>query len=182
MIASPRLHVCSLARLHETAHGTGARRLLTLLSPGGITAVRPAGIDADRHLVLALSDIAEARDGFTLPETAHVGRMLAFFHAWDRGAPLLIHCYAGVSRSTAAAFIGLCALAPERTEQEIATALRRASPTATPNARLVSLADAALGRSGRMIAAVRAIGRGADCFEGEPFGLDLAARSEHRVS
>ena len=59
---------------------------------------------------------------------------------------MLIHCFAGVSRSTAAAFIAACALAPNRDEATIARALRAASPTATPNARLVALADAALGR------------------------------------
>jgi predicted protein tyrosine phosphatase len=169
-----RLYVCSLARIEETAKATRARSLMTLLSPGGVKAVRPAAIEASRHLVVGISDIVEPKDGFTHPEEVHIAEMLAFFAAWDRADPLLIHCYAGVSRSTAAAFIGLCALAPERLEEEIASTLRAASPTATPNARLVALADAALGRSGRMIAAIRCIGRGADCFEGEPFGLDLA--------
>ena len=93
---------------------------------------------------------------------------------WDRAEPMLIHCYAGVSRSTAAAFIAACALKPERDEFEVARALRAASPTATPNARLVALADAALGRDGRMSEAIAAIGRGEDCFEGTPFALELA--------
>jgi predicted protein tyrosine phosphatase len=103
-----------------------------------------------------------------------VRELIAFAGAWDRAEPLLIHCYAGVSRSTAAAFIAACALGPERDEGEIARALRAASPTATPNARLIALADAALDRGGRMIEAVAAIGRGAECFEGEPFALELA--------
>jgi predicted protein tyrosine phosphatase len=86
----------------------------------------------------------------------------------------VIHCWAGVSRSTAAAFITACALAPERPEAEIADALRAASPMATPNARLVAVADEMLGREGRMIAAVGRIGRGADVtFENEPFELRL---------
>ena len=58
---------------------------------------------------------------------------------------MVIHCFAGVSRSTAAAFIAACALAPKRDEFDVARALRAASPTATPNARLVALADRALG-------------------------------------
>jgi predicted protein tyrosine phosphatase len=57
---------------------------------------------------------------------------------------------------------------------ELAQALRRASPTATPNRRLVALADDRLGRQGRMIAAITAIGRGADCYEGAPFALEIA--------
>ncbi len=55
----------------------------------------------------------------------------------------------------------------------VAKALREASPSATPNPRLVAVADAMLGRNGRMIEAIGAIGRGADAFEGTPFRLAL---------
>ncbi len=170
---SAPLHVCSLARLAVTAEACGAGSLMTLLSPGGVVAARPSTIPADRHLVVGVSDIVALREGFTIPEERHVAEMLAFFTRWDRQAPLLIHCYAGVSRSTAAAFIGACALSPTRSEMEIATALRAASPTATPNARMIGLADQLLEREGRMVEAVTSIGRGADCFEGEPFALAL---------
>ncbi len=84
---------------------------------------------------------------------------------------MVIHCWAGISRSTAAAFISVCALRPERNEATVAKALREASPSATPNARLVAVADAMLGRKGRMIEAIAAIGRGADAYEGTPFRL-----------
>ena len=84
-----------------------------------------------------------------------------------------MQCYAGISRSTAAAYIAACALAPERDEAEVARALRDASPSATPNALFVAIADRMLGRGGRMVAAIAEIGRGADAFEGEPFRLAL---------
>ncbi len=86
---------------------------------------------------------------------------------------MVIHCYAGVSRSPAAAFIALCALTPAP-EIEIAEKLRSLSPSATPNRRLVALADTLLARDGRMVAAIDSIGRGADCFEGEIFWMDTA--------
>ena len=87
---------------------------------------------------------------------------------------MVIHCFAGVSRSTAAAYIAACALSPKRDEFAVARSLRAASPTATPNARLVALADSALQRGGRMNGAIAAIGRGEECFEGTPFTLELA--------
>ena len=90
-----------------------------------------------------------------------------------RAEPIVIHCYAGVSRSTAAAYITACALKSDADEAAIAQQLRRASPTATPNAHLVALADRILARDGRMSAAIKQIGRGADCFEAEPFVLEL---------
>ena len=169
----PRLHVCSRALIAETVDKTGARSLVTLLSPG--TAVeRPVAIHPTRHLHLAVSDIVEAAPGHVLPEAAHLDELMRFVHAWDRAEPMLIHCFAGVSRSTAAAYIAACALAPKRDEFAIARSLRAASPTASPNARLVALADRALGRSGRMNEAIAEIGRGRDCFEGDPFALELS--------
>jgi predicted protein tyrosine phosphatase len=79
----------------------------------------------------------------------------------------------GISRSTASAFAGVCAVNPARDEISIAQALRRASPTATPNIRIVSLADRLLGRDGRMVAAIEAIGRGELTAEAAPFRLEL---------
>ncbi len=169
----PRIHVCPLARIDETVAATGARALVTLLNPGTPVA-RPAAIPAERHLYIGVGDIVEAQPGHVLPADEHVRELIAFVDGWDQAEPLLIHCYAGVSRSTAAAFIAACALGPERDEAEIARALRAASPTATPNARLIALADAALKRGGRMSDAIAAIGRGAECFAGEPFALELA--------
>ena len=123
---------------------------------------------------LAVSDIVEPTPGQVLPDAAHLDQLLGFVHAWDRTAPMLIHCFAGVSRSTAAAYIAACALKPKRDEFAIARALRAASPTASPNTRLVALADDKLGRRGRMSEAIAEIGRGRECFEGEPFTLELS--------
>ena len=134
---------------------------------------RPAEIDADRHLFIGMSDITEPLDGHILPAEKHVAQLIAFARAWDRNEPLVIHCHAGVSRSTAAAFIIACALAPSRRERDIADAIRRASHTATPNRRMVAIADAMLERGGRMVAAIERIGRGSDCYEGVPFVLEL---------
>lgn len=169
----PRIHVCSLPRVEETVRETGARTLVTLLETV-LPVARPVTIAPDHHLHIDISDIVEQVDGFVLPHATHVEEFLTFVHRWDRREPIVMHCYAGVSRLTAAAFIAACALEPERPEQLFATRLRQASPTATPNTRLVALADQALGRDGRMIAAVAAIGRGRECFEGVPFALDLA--------
>jgi len=168
----PTLHVCPLSRLPETLAETGAATLLTLMKAG--TAIpRPEGIAEGRHCVVEVSDIAAPLDGHILADEGHIGRVLDFVAAWDRAEPLVIHCYAGISRSTAAAYIAACALAPERDEGAIADALRAAAPSATPNPLFVAIADRMLGRDGRMSAAIARIGRGADAFEGTPFSLAL---------
>jgi predicted protein tyrosine phosphatase len=168
----PRLHVCSLSRVGETVAKTGARSLVTLLS-AGTPVGRPKKIAPDRHLYLAVSDIVAPVLGQVLPGRGHLDELLEFVHAWDRAEPMVIHCFAGVSRSPAAAYIAACALQPERDEFAVARALRAASPTASPNARLVALADSALSRNGRMNDAIAEIGRGEECFEGTPFALEL---------
>jgi predicted protein tyrosine phosphatase len=169
----PTLHVCSLSRLAETVAATRASHVVTLINAATVVE-RPPSIEEARHLFIGVSDIVDPLDGHIVPGAEHVERLTTFVRAWPREAPLVIHCWAGISRSTAAAFISTCMLAPERTEMDVALALRAASPSATPNARLVAVADDMLGRGGRMVDAVRAIGRGADAFEGAPFMLRLA--------
>jgi len=167
------IHVCSLSRLHPTVETTGARHIVTLLGLED-RIERPARVPQANHLFLRMHDINEPADGFVAPEADHVESLLDFVRGWDRAAPMVVHCWAGISRSTAAAFVSVCALRPERDEREIAWSIRRASSTATPNLRIVSLADAALARQGRMVAAVEAIGRGELAQEGVPFRLDIA--------
>jgi predicted protein tyrosine phosphatase len=166
------IHVCPLSRLDETVTTTGARHVVTLVNEA-TPMTRPAAVAEADHLVLAVSDIVEALDGHIVPAEAHLERLIAFASVWDRTTPLVVHCYAGVSRSTAAAYVIACALDPGRDEMEAAVALRAASPTATPNRRIVSIADRALARSGRMVAAIETIGYGAMATEAAPFRLAL---------
>ncbi|MEO9337980.1 tyrosine phosphatase family protein [Mesorhizobium sp. SB112] len=165
--------VCPLSKVEETVASVKAQRLLSLLSLG-TEMVRPASILQDNHLLISMHDIAIAQDGMTLPGEEHVRSVLDFAKGWDRKAPLVINCYAGISRSTASAYIIAAAFAPERDEFELAKTLRRLSPSATPNPRLVAVADQILGREGRMVEAIKSIGRGADAFEGVPFTLSLS--------
>jgi predicted protein tyrosine phosphatase len=166
------IHVCSLARLHSTVDETGASHIVTLLRQTD-RAARPGHIAPENHLILGVDDIATASDGQILPADEHVARLLAFAQGWDRKAPMVVHCFAGISRSTAAAYAAACALNPARDEAEIARAIRDASATAMPNARIVAIADRMLQRDGRMVRAVEALGRGLESPEGHPFRLDL---------
>lgn len=168
------VHVCPLSKVEATVTSVGAVRLISLLS-AGTAMTRPAAIAEANHLLLSMHDIAEAREGMVTPGLAHVQSLLAFAETWDRARPLVINCYAGISRSTASAYIIASALAPMRDEVELASTLRKLSPSATPNPRLIAVADDLLGRQGRMVAAIASIGRGADAFEGVPFGLEIGA-------
>jgi predicted protein tyrosine phosphatase len=164
------IYVAPLSLVEVTVADARVSHLVTLIN-GDTPIPTPPGIGPDRHLKLAMNDICEPQPGLVLPCETHVAELITFARDWDRQAPLLIHCWAGISRSTAAAYIALCALNREGTEHELAWALRRASPTAYPNRLLVALADESLARGGRMIAAVEDIGRGQIAEEAPVFAL-----------
>ncbi len=127
------------------------------------------GVAADRHLQVPIHDIVENIGDWRAPDLSDAESLIRFVEPWDQSTPLLVHCWAGISRSSAAAFITACLHNPDADERDIAQAIRAASPTASPNRRLVRHADDVLGRSGRMTAAVEAIGRGAIADEATPF-------------
>ena len=166
------IHVCSLSRLLATVDETGARHIVTFLRVIG-RVQRPNNVAPENHLVIAVDDITMPMDGYTVPAHEHVKQLIDFVTAWDRKAPMVMHCFAGISRSTAGAYVAACALNPQRDEMQIAWDIRRSSRTAQPNSRIVSIADRLLKRDGRMIRAIDAIGLGDAAAEGHPFRLDL---------
>jgi predicted protein tyrosine phosphatase len=166
----PLIAVCSLVLVPETVARLKPWGLITLLDPASMIET-PEGIGADRHLKVGVNDINASAEGLVSPKEDHVASVLAHGEAWDVTSPLLIHCWAGVSRSTASAFMVACQRNPELPPARIADTIRSLSPTATPNRLLTSIADDMLSRGGAMVDAIDAIGRGADCWEGTPFEL-----------
>lgn len=167
--------VCPLSRVPDVARTHAPSHVVSLLDPG-TPFPELTGYRADQHLRLPIHDIELEIAGFDALCDRRMRKILDFVERWDGKQPILIHCYAGISRSTATAFITACAHNPGRDEEEIALALRAASASASPNRRFVALADAELGRGGRMQRAIETIGRGRswlDIGEAEPFTLPV---------
>lgn len=162
--------ICSLAAAPQLAHKLRPSRVVSLLSPYDVFPVFD-GLAADLHLQVPIHDITADIGDWRAPEASDAERVIRFVEAWDRADPMLIHCWAGISRSTASAFITACVHNPKADEEEIAHVIRAASPTASPNARLVGHADALLGRGGRMTKAIEAIGRGDVSDEARAFSI-----------
>ena len=153
----PRLLVAPLSSLSDALSEHAPSHLISLLSPEHMIQT-PAGFPAARHLKIGVNDIADPAAGTDPPGRAHVDRLLEFSRGWDTSRPMVIHCWAGISRSMASAFTILCdRLGPDR-EIEIARAIRARAPHAQPNRLIVTHADAALNRGGRMIAALNSMG------------------------
>lgn len=168
------LIVCGLGDLPLVLAARRPSHLVTLLDPTSMIET-PKGVLPERHLRLGVNDIAEPLEGMIAPDAALVEKVLDFGRTWDEQAPMVVHCWAGISRSTASALIIACERNPNCPEADIALAMRRAAPHAYPNRRIVALADDMLGRRGRLVDAVEAMGdlvlNGAG---GAPF--DFAAR------
>ena len=168
---SAAIHVCSLAALNDVVETTRATHIVTVINPWSVPDTPPT-VDSRNHLKLTVNDIVSDQPGLVAPQQDHIEQLVNFVHSWNCSGPLVIHCLAGVSRSSAAAFITLCTINTGVSEFTIARSIRAASRSATPNARMVQLADKFLAREGRMIEAVDAIGSGIATLAGEPFSLD----------
>ncbi|MES2028416.1 MAG: hypothetical protein V4477_04495 [Pseudomonadota bacterium] len=165
------IHVSSLSGVVNVAASLKSFDLLTLLSPGA-TAHDWSGLAPERHLQLAFHDIVEQTPELIAPDAGTMRAILDFGRGSTVERPMLIHCWAGISRSSAAAYAIACDRNPGY-ETAIADELRRRSAYVTPNKLMVQLADEQLGRDGRMVEAIARIGRGADAFEGVPYQLPL---------
>lgn len=150
------IYVCSLDAMPQHAERLRPGLLVSLL-PAAEQPPTPPGVRVEAHLRLAVDDVDAERPGVVCPAEDHVAALIGALRDRPRTDPVLIHCFAGISRSTAAALVALAIDARGR-EVEAAIHLRRLAPHAWPNARIVALADALLGREGRLIAAREAMG------------------------
>jgi len=144
------LYICGLRAVGASAAHVHPSHLISLTDPDTPTPVVP-GLARAHHLTLAFHDVEVA------PQREHIEAILAFAAGWDRQHPLLVHCHAGVSRSMATAVIVQAMTRPGR-EADITQLLRQCAPHASPNRRMIALADALLGCAGRLMAALEAMG------------------------
>ena len=149
------IYVSSLADMPGLVRRFGVRDLVSIVQPDAQPST-PWGVDPDRHYRCAVHDIVEPRPGEVLAQSGHIAELIDFLGTWDGESPLLTHCLAGVSRSTAVALIAHVLQTGDPSKS--ARALREASPYAWPNRRIVALADSLMGFEGALIEAREAMG------------------------
>jgi len=139
----------------------GVTHVLSILDPGWPEPEALGAFDAHRRLELRFHDVIEAGPGWIAPERLDVEQLLSFGRDLTeaRGTHLLVHCHAGVSRSTAAATLILAQARPDRPAEEVLQAVVRRRSHAWPNLRILELGDALLDRRGEIVDAARAIYR-----------------------
>ncbi|MEO9169271.1 MAG: protein-tyrosine phosphatase family protein [Aestuariivirga sp.] len=164
--------VCGLQAAPDLVVKHKVGSAIGILAPETAHPVFPS-LAASKHLKLTFNDINIPTQGMVAASDRDVMRLINFVRAWDQKSPMLIHCWAGISRSTATAFAAMCILRPDEDEMSLAAELRAASASATPNKLITAKMDETLGRNGRMLRAVESIGRGAEAFGGSAFTLKI---------
>jgi predicted protein tyrosine phosphatase len=155
-----RITICGIPELGE--HGSaGVTHVLSILDPETADPGAFAQFSPHRRLSLRFYDIIELEPGRLAPAQADVERLLEFGRELDEvAAPhLLIHCHAGISRSTASAALILAQANPALAADEIFEAISTQRPRAWPNLRMLEFGDALLGRGGELVTAVGAVYR-----------------------
>ena len=166
---SIKLTICGLEELAGHCEARQVTHVLSILDPGFPEPDSVRHFDLDRRLRLHFHDVIEAMPGWIAPERWDVELLLAFGRDLGRTRPttrfevpdthLLVHCHAGLSRSTASAILLLAQHDPARAAHDIVGQVIRQRPRAWPNLRMVELGDALLGRDGEIVAAVGALYR-----------------------
>ena len=164
-----RMTICGLEELAGHCEVAGVTHVLSILDPGFPEPDPLQNIDLNRRLKLHFHDVIEAMPGWIPPERWDLELLLAFGrnlsdaahqrHFISGESHLLVHCHAGVSRSTASAILLLAQHEPARAAHDIVGQVIRLRPRAWPNLRMIEMGDALLGRDGEIVAAVGALYR-----------------------
>jgi predicted protein tyrosine phosphatase len=151
------IYVCNILEMPNHVEALAPSHLVSLVAPAEQPPT-PEGMAGERHLRVEIHDIDAPLDEHILPDREHIAALVDFMRAWEHAdGPMLVHCVAGISRSMAAALIGLVVKAPGR-EAEAARLVRKTAPHAHPNRRMIAVADELLGCAGRLIEAREAMG------------------------
>ena len=147
--------------------------MLSILDPGWPEPEAFFTYDPHRRTTLHFHDEIEPAPGIELPRREHMEQILAFGRSLQRDlaeradAHLLVHCHAGISRSTAAMTALLAQADSSLDEDTIFERVLAVRPKAWPNSLMIGFADELLSRGGRLTRAM-----------GQLYGKRLAARPE----
>jgi predicted protein tyrosine phosphatase len=152
--------ICGIPELDEHCEA-GVTHVLSILDPEHPDPVAFAAFAPHHRLALRFNDIIEVEAGRVAPTRDDVERVLTLGRALadTQAAHLLIHCHAGVSRSTASAALILAQAEPQRSADDIFAAIVRMRPRAWPNLRILEFGDTLLRGNGELVAAVSVVYR-----------------------
>jgi predicted protein tyrosine phosphatase len=155
MTCIPRIHICGVPEL-EALLKRPFSHIVSIWDPewidrGGIENQLRKRLSVETRLHLAyFHDIRVEEYGRRAPAEDDLRRILAFVEDLEPDAEILIHCWAGISRSTAVAYAILCQATGPGHEAICMESIFSVRPQAFPNVLIIELADRILNRKGAM--------------------------------
>jgi len=154
--------VCGIEELAGHC-STGASHVLSILDPDHPVPEAFGTFGEHRKLEMRFHDIIDEAPGRLLPQPEHVASVLALGRDLlaepKATAHLLVHCHAGISRSTACMALILAQALPEQPAEAVLERVHKLREKAWPNLRLIEMGDAMLGRGGTLVRATHALHR-----------------------
>jgi predicted protein tyrosine phosphatase len=157
-----RITVCGLDELagHREAR---VSHVLSILDPEWPVPEVFGTFGEHEKLELRFHDVIEEGPGLVVPTVIHIEQLLAFGrglgHEPATDAHLLVHCHAGVSRSSASMALLIAQAMPDRSGDAIFADILRIRPQIWPNLRIIEIGDRVLRRNGNLIAAAQSVYR-----------------------
>jgi len=140
---------------------TRASHVLSILDPMTPQPEAFGRYGEHERLELRFDDVVDETPDLRAPTKDDIAALLAFGRDLmaepPRGAHLLVHCHAGISRSTAAMSLILAQALPQLPASSILAQVHEIREKAWPNLRMMELGDAILQRGGTLIAATHAL-------------------------
>lgn len=145
--------ICGLEELPER-HEARFSHILSILDPEWPDPEELSHYPSEQRLILRFHDIIEPLPDMIEPEPGHVEALLEFGRTISDPADLLVHCHAGISRSTAATVALLLQAHPLAEDAAVLAHIGRIRPQAWPNSRMIGFIDTLLRRGGSLVAAL----------------------------
>jgi predicted protein tyrosine phosphatase len=154
-MSTPKIYVCGVPEL-DTAFSNAFTHVISIWDPewidrGGVEHQLKKRLAGETRIHIAyFHDCSVEEPGRRLPAENDLREILTFAADLKPEAHVLIHCWAGISRSTAVAYAILCQFTGPGRESDCIEAILAVRPQAFPNSLIVDLADRILERKGAM--------------------------------
>ena len=149
------LTIQSLLQAKHDTQNFGFDRIISITDPGQ---EKP---DLSHHnpkeiMRLDFHDITTSTPGADLFMGGHIKRIMDFQKRIQDNEKIMIHCHAGISRSSAVGIALIVASDPKKEEVETKSfnLLQKINPIMDPNKRIIEITDTAFRLEGRLISAL----------------------------
>ena len=141
------IHICSLEAVKEM--DTSIYDGIITIEDSNIENPFRVRSGENKQLILRFDDINQPIDDYVIPQMSHIKRALDFADKIEDGS-LLIHCRAGISRSSAIALAVIAKRLGSGKEEEAVNTLEHINPNCRPNKSIVEMTDELLERDGKL--------------------------------